>query len=53
MGKRRLAYEVKNYRDGYYIVVNFAGGQQAVDEFDRQAKFTEDIVRHMVVRVDE
>ena len=53
MGKRRLAYEVKNYRDGYYIVVNFAGGQQAVDEFDRQAKFTDDIVRHMVVRVDE
>ena len=53
MGKRRLAYEVKNYRDGYYIVVNFTGGQQAVDEFDRQAKFTEDIVRHMVVRVDE
>ncbi len=49
-GKRRLAYEIKNYREGYYIIINFTGGDEAVSEFDRQAKFTDDIVRHMVVR---
>ncbi len=49
-GKRRFAYEINNYRDGYYIVLNFTGGEEAVNEFDRQAKFTDDIVRHMVVR---
>ncbi|HLR14329.1 MAG TPA: 30S ribosomal protein S6 [Bacillota bacterium] len=49
-GKRRLAYEIKNYREGYYIIINFTGGEEAVNEFDRLAKFNDDIVRHMVVR---
>lgn len=51
-GRKRFAYEINDYRDGYYILVNFTGDQNAIDEFDRQAKFSEDVVRHMVVRVD-
>jgi len=53
LGSRRLAYEINDFRDGYYVVINFKGDTQAVNEFDRQAKFTDDIIRHMVVRLDE
>ena len=53
MGSRRLAYEIDDYRDGYYVVVNFKADENAVNEFDRQAKFSDDIIRHMVVRLDE
>ncbi|GAA0437105.1 30S ribosomal protein S6 [Lentibacillus halophilus] len=53
MGKRRLAYEINDYRDGYYVVINFGGDENAINEFDRQAKFTDDIIRHMAVREDE
>lgn len=53
LGSRRLAYEINDYRDGYYVVLNFKGGSEAVNEFDRQAKFSDDIIRHMVVRLDE
>lgn len=53
IGSRRLAYEIENYRDGYYVVINFKGDQEAVNEFDRQAKYSEDIIRHIVVRNDE
>lgn len=53
IGSRRLAYEIEDYRDGYYVVVNFKGDEQAVNEFDRQAKFSDDIIRHMIVRLDE
>lgn len=53
MGLRRLAYEIKKYRDGYYVVVNFKGDQRAINEFDRQAKFVDDIIRHLIVRLDE
>lgn len=53
LGKRRFAYEINDYRDGYYVVVNFKGEEDSVNEFDRQAKYTDDIIRHMVVRVDE
>ena len=52
-GSRRLAYEIDNHRDGYYVVINFKGDQQAVNEFDRQAKFSDDIIRHIVIRNDE
>src|SRR5699024_12172745 len=44
-GKRRFAYEINNYRDGFYILINFKSGQEAIEEFDRQAKFSEDVVR--------
>jgi len=53
MGKRRLEYEIKNYRDGFYVVVYFNGGEEAVNEFDRQAKFNDDILRHLIVRSEE
>ena len=53
MGSRRLAYEIDDERDGYYVVVNFTAGETAVNEFDRQAKYSDDILRHMVVRLDE
>lgn len=53
MGKRRFAYEINKYRDGYYVLINFAAPQEAIDEFDRQAKFSEDVLRHLIVREDD
>lgn len=52
-GKKRFAYEINNYRDGYYVVVNFSSDEQAVAEFDRLAKYSDDIIRHIVVREDD
>lgn len=52
-GKKRFAYTINDYRDGYYVLINFTGDQTAINEFDRQAKFSEDIVRHIVVRVED
>lgn len=52
-GKKRLAYEINDFRDGYYVVIKFKGDDKAINEFDRQAKFTDDIIRHMAVREDD
>lgn len=52
-GKRRLAYEIEDFRDGYYHIVNFQSGTEAVSEFDRLAKISEDIIRHLIVKEDE
>ncbi|KMJ60428.1 30S ribosomal protein S6 [Bacillus sp. LL01] len=49
-GKRRLAYEINDFRDGYYMLVNVATEPAAVQEFDRLAKISEDIIRHIVVK---
>ncbi|MBA2872888.1 small subunit ribosomal protein S6 [Anoxybacillus calidus] len=52
-GKRRLAYEIKDFRDGYYMIVNVMSEPKAVQEFDRLAKISEDIIRHIVVKEEE
>lgn len=52
-GKRRLAYEIEKYRDGYYMIVNVTAEPQAVQEFDRLARISEDIIRHIVVKEEE
>lgn len=52
-GKKRLAYEINDYRDGYYVVVKFSSDETAINEFDRLAKFSDDIVRHMTIREED
>ncbi|WP_117167999.1 30S ribosomal protein S6 [Paraliobacillus sediminis] len=52
-GKKRLAYEINDFRDGYYVLIKFIGDVTAINEFDRQAKFSDDIIRHIAVREDD
>ncbi|MFC5601672.1 30S ribosomal protein S6 [Sporosarcina sp. FSL W8-0480] len=51
-GKRRLAYEIDDLREGYYQLVTANAGTEAIDEFNRLANINEDIIRHMAVRLD-
>ncbi|WP_071461054.1 30S ribosomal protein S6 [Bacillus massilinigeriensis] len=52
-GKRRLAYEINDFRDGYYQLVRVNAEPAAVEEFSRLAKINEDIIRHMVIKEEE
>jgi len=50
-GRRRLAYQIGQNTDGYYIVMTFQGEDRTVSEFDRILKIADDVVRHMIVRL--
>ncbi|WP_018659064.1 30S ribosomal protein S6 [Allofustis seminis] len=51
--KRRLAYEIGGYREGDYHLVTFTTTQaEPINEFERLALINDDILRHMVVRLD-
>ncbi|KPU26564.1 30S ribosomal protein S6 [Caloranaerobacter sp. TR13] len=52
-GVKRLAYEIKHYAEGYYVVINFQGESSVVNELDRISKITEQVIRHMIVKEDE
>ncbi|AJD93000.1 30S ribosomal protein S6 [Jeotgalibacillus haloalkalitolerans] len=52
-GKRRFAYEINDYREGFYQIVKLNSGSEAINEFDRLAKISDDIVRHMTIREEE
>ncbi len=52
-GKRRLAYEVNGFNDGYYVIVNFQSEPQASKEVERVLKISDDVIKHMVVKLDD
>lgn len=52
-GKRKLAYEVKGFNEGHYVLMNFTAETSVPAEMDRVFKITEDIIRHIIIRDDE
>jgi small subunit ribosomal protein S6 len=52
LGKKRLAYEIKDVREGNYIVMQFRSEAAASRELDRQLKLHEDVLRALIVRLD-
>lgn len=52
-GKRRLAYEINDLREGYYQIVKMNSDSKAVDEFIRLANINEDIIRYVAVRIED
>lgn len=51
-GKRRLAYEVKDNTEGFYVVIEFKADNEATAEVDRVLKITEEVLRFLLVRKD-
>ncbi|TDM16193.1 30S ribosomal protein S6 [Macrococcoides canis] len=52
-GKRRLAYEINDFKEGFYQIVRVKATDEATNEFDRLAKINDDIIRHIVIREEE
>ncbi|HWR41420.1 MAG TPA: 30S ribosomal protein S6 [Patescibacteria group bacterium] len=52
-GKRRLAYEVKDFMEGFYCLINFTAEPKTVFELDRVMKITDDLLKHMILKEDE
>ncbi len=52
LGKKRLAYEIKELREGHYVVMQFKSDPPASKELERQLKLHEDVLRALLVRVD-
>jgi small subunit ribosomal protein S6 len=51
-GKRRLAYRVGAYREGYYVVSNFDVESAKIAELERVLKISDTVFRHLLVRRD-
>ena len=52
-GKRRLAYEIADQREGFYVLVNYESEAAVSNEIDRVLKITEAVIRFMIVRTDD
>jgi small subunit ribosomal protein S6 len=52
MGKRRLAYTVRKFRDGLYVLFTLEGEGELVKEMERRLRVTEPVIKFLTVRVD-
>ena len=53
MGKRRLAYIVRRFHDGLFILLTFEGSGGLVHELERRLRVTEPVIKFLSVRIDE
>ncbi len=49
-GKRPLAYEIKKRKEGYYVLVEFAGESTTVDELHRILTLADEVLRFKILR---
>lgn len=52
-GKRRLAYEINDKTEGYYVLVDFTADGDFPKELDRQYRINDSILRTIIIRKDE
>jgi small subunit ribosomal protein S6 len=52
-GRKRLAYEIAHHKEGVYVLDVIKGSGELMKELDRRLRVMDQVVRHMVVRVDE
>jgi small subunit ribosomal protein S6 len=53
MGKRRLAYTVRKFHEGMYVLMTVEGGGAMVHELERRLRVTEPVIKFITVRIDE
>ena len=49
MGKRKLAYEIKKFTEGTYLVFNFEAKPEFIKELERVYRITDEVLKYMTI----
>ncbi|MEW6685132.1 MAG: 30S ribosomal protein S6 [Candidatus Edwardsbacteria bacterium] len=49
-GRKRLAYEIKDRQEGYYVVINFTSSPERLNELERNFKLNDLVLKHIIVK---
>lgn len=49
MGKKRLAYEIKDFHDGVYVLTYFQVEGSAIAEIERVLRITDEVIKYLLV----
>jgi small subunit ribosomal protein S6 len=53
MGRRRLAYTVRKFNDGFYVLLTVASPGNLIGEIERRMRVSEPVIKFITVRMDE
>ncbi|NPV29464.1 MAG: 30S ribosomal protein S6 [Firmicutes bacterium] len=49
-GKKRMAYEIQDFREGFYVLILFQGEPETAKELDRVMRISDEVLRHLIIR---
>ena len=52
-GKRRMAYTIRERREGHYVLMNFKAAPDTVEDLERIFKITDGLVRYLIINKDK
>ena len=53
LGKKRLAYEIKKQKEGYYLVFKFEANPGLISELERNFRIADEVMKFMVIKEEE
>ena len=53
VGLKKLAYEIKKNKEGYYIVLKFEANPALISELERNYRITDAVIKHIVIKEEE
>ena len=53
LGKKKLAYEVRKNKEGYYYIIEFMAEPESIAELERIYRITDEVLKFIVVRKDD
>ncbi|MGQ0743322.1 MAG: 30S ribosomal protein S6 [Acidimicrobiales bacterium] len=52
-GRRRLAYEIADRREGYYVIIEASAESTVMDQLDRSLRLSDAVLRHKIIRIPD
>ena len=53
IGNKKLAYEIKKNKEGYYVIFKFEANSKLPDELERVYRITDEVIKFIVVKEEE
>ncbi len=53
VGTKKLAYEIKKQKEGYYIIIKFEANPALISELERVYRIADEVIKFIVVREEE
>jgi len=53
VGKKKLAYEIKKNKEGYYIIFKFEANPELITELERIYRITDEVIKFIVIKEEE
>ncbi|MFP4016005.1 MAG: 30S ribosomal protein S6 [Halanaerobiales bacterium] len=51
-GSKKLAYEINDYRTGFYTMITLKGEAEVINELERNYKIIDDVLRYLIIKKD-